>query len=170
MTETRTETGETLDLAFTLNGAEVVRRIPTSRVLVDLLRDDLGLKGTRLACGRTVCGACTVLVDGVPRAACSTFAFEVEGAEVLTIEGLEEADGTLDPVQRAFSEMSAFQCGYCTSGMILLTRALLDAHPDPDRATITEWISSNICRCTGYGLILEAVVRAARLRAGRSRA
>lgn len=151
-----------IEIAFTLNGAPMRCTTTTSRVLSDLLRDDLDLKGTRVACGRTVCGACSVLVDGFPRAACSTFAFELEGREVTTIEGLEAPDSTLDPVQAAFARKSAFQCGFCTSGMILLARALLAEHPQPDRETIKEWISSNICRCTGYQLIIEAVEEAAR--------
>jgi carbon-monoxide dehydrogenase small subunit len=161
--------GETVDLVFTLNGAETRATVPTSRVLSDLLRDAMALKGLNVACGRTVCGACTVLIDGVPRAACSTFAFEVDGAAVLTIEGLESKEGELDPVQAAFAKLSAFQCGYCTPGMILTARALLDSHPTPDEATIREHISSNICRCTGYALILEAVAEAARLRLAEGR-
>jgi carbon-monoxide dehydrogenase small subunit len=159
MTATQAET--TLPLAFTLNGAPVSVTVPTNRTLADLLRDDMRLKGTRIACGRTVCGACTVLIDGVPRAACSAFAWEVDGATVTTIEGVEGRDGAPDAVQRAFARFSAFQCGYCTSGMVLMTRALLAEHPRPDRDTIRDWISSNICRCTGYGLILEAVEAAA---------
>ncbi|KAA2312411.1 (2Fe-2S)-binding protein [Pseudooceanicola sediminis] len=151
-----------LRVAFTLNGRETTVETVTSRVLSDLLRDDMNLKGTRVSCGRTVCGACSVLVDGFPRAACSTFAFEVEGRDVQTIEGVEAPDGTLDPVQAAFAAKSAFQCGFCTSGMILLAKSLLATHPDPDRATIIAWISSNICRCTGYELIVEAVQDAAR--------
>ena len=160
----------TLPLAFTLNGRPVARTVPTSRLLSDLLRDDLNLKGTRVACGRTVCGACTVLIDGVPRAACSTFAFEVEGAEVLTIEGVEAPGRQMDAVQRAFARLSAFQCGFCTSGMVLLVRALLDENPRPDPATVRAHISSNICRCTGYGLILDAVELAATLRAAEAEA
>ncbi|MWD26490.1 (2Fe-2S)-binding protein [Aquicoccus sp. SCR17] len=166
---TLSENGK-IDIAFTLNGQPVSRATTTSRTLSDLLRDDMDLKGTRVACGRTVCGACSVLVDGFPRAACSTFAFEVEGRSVTTIEGLEAEDGTLDPVQAAFAKKSAFQCGYCTSGMILLARALLAEHQRPDRETIREWISSNICRCTGYQLIIEAVEEAAETMAGKEAA
>lgn len=149
-----------LDIRFTLNGKPVSLATTTNRVLADLLRDDLFLKGTKIACGRTVCGACNVMVDGVPRASCSTFAFEIDGCSVTTIEGLESADG-LDPVQAAFARKSAFQCGFCTSGMIVLARALLSENPDPDRDTIRDWISSNTCRCTGYQLIIEAVEDAA---------
>ena len=147
-------------LSCRVNGAEIAQQIPTSRVLSDFLREDLALTGTKPACGRTVCGACTVLIDGVPRAACSTFAFEAEGREVTTIEGLEQGNA-LDPLQAAFARKSAFQCGFCTAGMILLAKGLLAEHPRPSRAQVTEWISSNICRCTGYALIVEAIMEAA---------
>lgn len=152
----------TLRVSFTLNGHAQTVDTVTTRVLSDLLRDDMNLKGTRVSCGRSVCGACSVLVDGFPRAACSTFAFELEGREVETIEGVEAADGALDPVQLAFAAKSAFQCGFCTSGMVLLAKSLLSVNPDPDRATIVAWISSNICRCTGYEVIIEAVQDAAK--------
>jgi aerobic carbon-monoxide dehydrogenase small subunit len=108
-----------------------------------------------------VCGSCTVLVDGTPVAACSKFAFQIDGSRVTTVEGLG-AGGALDPVQQAFVDNAAFQCGYCTSGMILLSKALLAHDPDPDRATIVEWLSSNVCRCTGYTQIIAAVEDAAR--------
>ena len=152
----------TIALAFTLNGEAIEMEVPTSLTVADLLRDQLGLKGGNVSCARAVCGACTVLVDGRPTAACATFAFELEGTELRTIEGLESEDGSLNPVQDAFADLSAFQCGYCTPGMIMLARALLDRDPDPDEVTITKWISSNICRCTGYKLIVEAVRQAAR--------
>ncbi len=148
-------------LTFQLNGAATNRRVAVERTLADLLRDELDLKGCKIACSRGVCGACVALVDGLPVAACSTFAFQVQGCSVLTIEGLETG-GKLHTIQQAFVDRSAFQCGFCTSGMVLLSKALLDQHPDPDRATIVEWLSSNVCRCTGYGLIVEAVQDAAR--------
>lgn len=151
------------DLSFTLNGAPVETATATATALADLLRESRDGRGTKLACERAVCGACTVLVDGVPRASCSVFAFEVEGCDVRTVEGLT-ADGNLSPVQAAFADNAAFQCGFCTAGMILLTEALLARDPDPDDATIRDWLSSNICRCTGYSLILEAVRDAARRR------
>jgi len=149
------------DLSFTLNGAPVETATTTATTLADLLRDRRDGRGTKLACERAVCGACTVLVDDVPRASCSVFAFEVEGSAVRTVEGLAH-DGELSPVQAAFADNSAFQCGFCTAGMILLTEALLVREPDPDDASIRDWISSNICRCTGYSLVLEAVRDAAR--------
>lgn len=148
-------------LEFTLNGNTQKLEVPTNLTVTALLRDHLGLTGGNVSCARAVCGACTALVDGRPTAACSTFAFELNGANVRTIEGLEATDGSLDPVQEAFADHSAFQCGYCTPGMIMLARALLDRDPDPSEATITRWISSNICRCTGYAMIVEAVKDAA---------
>ncbi len=152
--------GPDLELTFTLNGAPVTVAATTATTLADLLREQLGLRGTKLSCSRSVCGACTVLVDGRPAASCATFAFEVAGADVRTVEGA--ADGAaLGAVQAAFADNSAFQCGYCTSGMIMLTEALLATDPDPDEATIKDWISSNVCRCTGYTLIIEAVRDAA---------
>ena len=157
---------KTADTAFqhsiTLNGKAVVTEIPTSLTLIDLLREQQRLRGHNISCARGVCGACTVIIDNRPAAACSTFAFEVDGTDVRTIEGLEDANGKLDPVQEAFADLSAFQCGYCTPGMIMLARSLLDCDPDPDAATITNWVSSNICRCTGYRLIVEAIQDAAR--------
>ena len=153
--------GPLFDLSFTLNGAPVGIATTTATTLADLLRERHDGRGTKLACERAVCGACTVLVDDVPRASCSVFAFEVAGSDVRTVEGLA-ANGDLSPVQAAFADNSAFQCGFCTAGMILLTEALLTRQPDPDDATIRDWISSNICRCTGYSLILEAVRDAAR--------
>ena len=148
----------TLTLAFRLNGADVTREIPTSAVLAEVLREELGCLGVKLACSRAVCGACTVLLDGVPIASCATFAFRAEGAEVTTIEGVAEDD----PVRRAFADHSAFQCGYCTPGMILLAKALLARTPNPTREEIIAWMSSGLCRCTGYQMIVEAVEIAAR--------
>jgi carbon-monoxide dehydrogenase small subunit len=148
----------TLTLSFRLNGAEVTRGIATSAVLAEVLREDLGCMGVKLACSRAVCGACTVLLDGAPVASCATFAFRADGAEVTTIEGVAEDD----PVRRAFAEHSAFQCGYCTPGMILLAKALLARSPHPTRDEIVAWMSSGLCRCTGYQMIVEAVEIAAR--------
>jgi carbon-monoxide dehydrogenase small subunit len=162
MTAELADGGPTVPLEFTLNGAKARLEVPTNLTLADLLREHFALKGTRLACARAVCGACTVLIDGRPAASCATFAFEIDGAEIMTIEGLESPDGTLDPIQEAFAANSAFQCGYCTSGMILLAKALLACCPDPDQATIVKWISSNICRCMSYTLIVEAVQDAVR--------
>ena len=112
-------------------------------------------------CDQAVCGACTVLLDGQPVAACSTFAFMAEGAEITTIEGLAARD-RLDPVQQAFLETGAVQCGFCTAGLVLSVHALLRRIPDPDDATIAHWLEAHVCRCTGYAAILDAVRLAAR--------
>lgn len=143
-----------------VNGADCRHEVSTSRVLADFLRDDLGLKGTKVSCGRSVCGACTVLIDGAPRAACSAFVFEADGCEIETVEGLEGKEGVPNPLQQAFIRRSAFQCGFCTSGMLMLLWGLLRDNPNPDRAEILRWVSSNTCRCTGYSLIVEAVEEA----------
>jgi len=147
-------------LRLTLNGTERSLTVPVERTAADLLRDDLRQTGVRIGCSRGVCGACVALVDGVPAATCAMFAFQLDGCAVQTIEGLAKS-GQLHPVQQAFVDQGAFQCGYCTSGMVLLTKALLEQHPQPDRATICEWISSNVCRCTGYAQIIAAVEQAA---------
>jgi carbon-monoxide dehydrogenase small subunit len=149
-----------IEVACSLNGRQRNLTVPPHRVLADVLRDELGLKGCKVACDAAVCGACTVLVDGAPTAACSTFAFEVDGAEVTTIEGLGEPDAP-HLLQQIFLERDAFQCGFCTPGMILTVEALLREHPNPDEATIREWLSGNTCRCTGYQMIVEAVQAAA---------
>jgi carbon-monoxide dehydrogenase small subunit len=129
--------------------------------LADVLREDLQLLGCKIGCDQAVCGACTVLVDDIPVTACTTFAFELDGETVTTIEGLAEG-GSLHRVQRAFLEHGAFQCGFCTPGMILSVKALLARHPEPDEALIRQWLNANICRCTGYQMIVEAVRAAAR--------
>ena len=149
-----------LSVRFRLNGKDCAVEVPANLPLISLLRDVCTTTGTKLSCARGVCGSCTVLIDGVPGASCSLFAFHADGAELTTIEGLA-ADGQLHPIQEAFARKSAFQCGYCTGGMILLTKALLDRNPNPDSAEVAEWISSNVCRCTGYSLIVEAVLDAA---------
>ena len=150
-----------IQIQFTLNGNAHSTSVAPQRTLIDYLRDSLGLTGAKLGCSRGVCGACTVLVDGQPVASCSMFAFQADGTSVTTIEGVATAQG-LDPIQQAFADHAGFQCGYCTPGMVLLTRALLAAHPNPDRATIVEWLSSNVCRCTGYAQIIAAVEAAAK--------
>ena len=146
---------------FELNGESRSDVVAPNAVLVDYLRDTCQLKGAKIGCSRGVCGACTVLIDGKPVASCSAFAFQIDGAQVITIEGLSR-DGILDPIQQAFVDNTAFQCGYCTAGMILLVKAMLTRHPNPDRATITDWLSSNVCRCTGYAQIIAAVEDAVR--------
>ena len=152
---------EVIEIAVTINGRAHRLNVAPRRVLADVLREDLQLLGCKIGCDQAVCGACTVLVDEMPVTACTTFAFEVDRKTVITIEGLAEGGG-LDPVQRAFLEHGAFQCGFCTPGMILSVKALLARHPEPDEALIRQWLSANICRCTGYQMIVEAVRAAAR--------
>lgn len=148
-------------ITFELNGERRQASVAPNMLLVDFLRDEEQLKGAKIGCSRGVCGSCTVLVDGTPVAACSKFAFQIDATKVTTIEGLAKGD-VLDPVQQAFVDNAAFQCGYCTSGMILVTKALLAQNQNPDRATIIEWLSSNVCRCTGYAQIIAAVEDAAK--------
>lgn len=147
-------------LTFRLNGRPVEVDVPPGRRLLDLLREDLGLTGTKEGCGEGECGACTVLVDGKPRLSCLTAAIQVEGKEVLTIEGLAK-DGKLHPLQKAFIETAGVQCGFCTPGFIMAAYALLLVNPKPTRQEVREWLSGNLCRCTGYEQIVEAVLRAA---------
>jgi carbon-monoxide dehydrogenase small subunit len=147
-------------LSMTVNGAPCACEVASNAVLADVLRDALGLRGCKVACDQGVCGACTVLMDARPVAACATFAFTAEGRSVVTVEGLAQ-DGVLHAVQTSFLENSAFQCGFCTSGMMLSIVALLQAHPAPDDDTIRDWLGGNVCRCTGYGQIVEAVRQAA---------
>ncbi|WP_395103545.1 (2Fe-2S)-binding protein [Actinomadura sp. SCN-SB] len=129
--------------------------------LADLLRDTLGLTGTHLGCEHGVCGACTVLLDGEPVRSCIVLAVQADGRSVTTIEGVGEPDGRLSPVQQAFCDAHALQCGYCTPGMVLAAQALLDERPNPSREEIDDALGGNICRCTGYVQIREAVERAA---------
>ena len=145
---------------FIVNGIPHDVMVADQQTLADLLRDQLGLTGCKVGCDQGVCGACTVLVDGTPTAACSCFAFQAEGAAIETIEGLS-GRGQLDAIQQAFLETGAVQCGFCTAGLILSVHALLRRHPDPDDATIRHWLEGHVCRCTGYVAILDAVRLAA---------
>ncbi|WP_328896678.1 (2Fe-2S)-binding protein [Streptomyces sp. NBC_00236] len=154
--------GGLITVGFDIDGRPRTERIAPNTVLLDLLRERYGLSGVKASCERGVCGACTTLIDGIPTASCSVFAFGVDGRSLETIAG-QAVDGELGPVQRAFAECGGFQCGYCTPGMIMLTTALLREHPDPDEETIRSWISSNVCRCTGYAMIIDSVRRAAAL-------
>ena len=140
-----------------VNGEEVEGWVEPKRTLLDFIRDDLNLTGTKKGCDLGNCGACTVLVDGRPINSCLMLAVEAEGSEVLTIEGL--AEGTkLDPIQEAFIHYGAIQCGYCTPGMILSAKALLDENPRPTEREVRIAISGNLCRCTGYKKIVEAIL------------
>lgn len=154
-------------LRFRLNGRPVEVEVPPGRRLLDLLREDLGLTGTKEGCGEGECGACTVLVDGKPRLSCLTLAIQVEGKDVLTVEGLGQA-GRLHPLQEAFVEGASVQCGFCTPGFLMAAYALLLANPNPTRPEVREWLSGNLCRCTGYEQIVEAVLRAAEKMKGKT--
>jgi aerobic carbon-monoxide dehydrogenase small subunit len=149
-------------IQFILNGQEQSAEADPNLMLVDLLRSKFLLSGVKVSCDQAVCGACTVLVDDRPVSSCSTFAFEIDGHRVETIEGLAR-DGKLSPVQQAFVAKTAFQCGFCTPGFIMTVTAMLRANPKPDAATVRRWLSSNVCRCTGYKMILEAVEMAAQI-------
>ncbi len=147
-------------LRLWVNGEEHRLEVPAHRLLVDVLREDLGLTGTKRACDIGVCGSCTVLVDGVSVSACLMLALRADGCRVTTVEGLADGD-RLHPVQRAFLEHWGFQCGYCTPGMMLTAVELLRHDPAPSRETVREALMGNLCRCTGYRKIVDAVVAAA---------
>ena len=142
-----------------VNGMEREAEVPAGRLLLDFLRYDLGLTGSKEGCGVGVCGACTVLVDGELHASCITLAVAVEGAEVTTIEGIAEAE-RLHPVQQAFIDHGGFQCGICTPGQVISAKALLDFNPHPTGDEIKRWMMGNLCRCTGYYGIINSVAAA----------
>ena len=149
-----------MTLEFYVNDKPVSVETEPGRRLLDILREDLGLTGTKEGCGEGECGACTVLLEGKAAHACLVLAIHLEGKRVVTIEGLA-ASGELDPLQNAFVEESAIQCGFCTAGMIMSAKALLMENPDPTEEEIRIAISGNICRCTGYSQIIRAIKRAA---------
>ena len=149
-------------VSFVLNGVEIRMRIEDHLRLIDLLRDELGLTGTKEGCGEGECGACTVIVDGRAVNSCLYPALEIEGKEVVTVEGLLEKANQLSILQKAFVDSGAIQCGYCTPGMIMSAKALLDSNPEPSEDEIRDSLQGNLCRCTGYTQIIEAVKQAAR--------
>lgn len=151
------------DVRLRVNGQAVALALPAHALLLDVLRDRLELKGARRSCDMQVCGACTVLVDGAPVSACTYLAVEVDGRAVLTVEGLADGD-RLDPLQEAFIEHGAVQCGFCTAGMLLTARALLAEEPSPSPARVAEYLKGNLCRCTGYRKILDAILACATTR------
>jgi carbon-monoxide dehydrogenase small subunit len=151
----------TRTISFKLNGAPVTANVQPHHNLVELLQGQFSLTGARETCGQGLCGCCTVIVDGKPVSGCLYLASFVDGAVVITIEGLDTRD-KLSPVQEAFIEASAFQCGYCTPGFILMVTKLLEEHADPDDETIKHYLSGNLCRCATYPEVIQAVKLAAK--------
>ena len=143
-------------LSFTLNGSEVDVIVTPTETLLDVLREKLGVTGPKRGCDDGDCGTCTVIIDGEPVRSCLTIALTVQGKSVLTVEGLS-VDGDMHPLQKAFHEHGAFQCGFCTPGMLMSAKALLDSNPNPSRDEIRIYMSGNLCRCGGYEEIVEAI-------------
>ncbi|OGQ78457.1 MAG: hypothetical protein A3F90_04930 [Deltaproteobacteria bacterium RIFCSPLOWO2_12_FULL_60_19] len=152
---------QTIALSFTVNGRAYDLDVEPHELLLDVIRDRLALTGAKRSCDVQVCGACTLLLDGRPVSACTLPAFEARGKKILTIEGLAE-NGTLHPLQQAFIEHGGFQCGFCTPGMILTAKLLLDENPDPTEKELKHFMHGNICRCTGYKKIVESILAAAK--------
>lgn len=146
---------------FNVNGVNHQVEIEDDLRLLDLIRNTLHMTGTKEGCGEGECGACTVLLEGETVNSCLVLAFQAEGKKIETIESLDREDGSLHPIQQAFLEEGAVQCGFCTPGMVLSAKALLDHNPSPDKEEIRESISGNLCRCTGYNKIAEAIEKAA---------
>ena len=146
-------------IRLTVNGIEHQLEIPARRLLVDCLRYDLGLTGTKEGCSVGVCGACTVLIDGEMAASCIILAVAADGAQITTIEGIAQ-EGRLHPVQQAFIDHGGFQCGICTPGQVIAAKALLDVNPSPTEDEVKAWMMGNLCRCTGYYGILNSIAAA----------
>lgn len=146
---------------FVLNGSKATLQCADHELLVDVIRERLDLKGTKRSCDVEVCGACTVLLDGLAVSSCTTLAAELDGRSLVTVEGLADADG-LNVVQQAFVDHGAAQCGFCTPGMVMSVQALAMDHPDADADTVRDYLAGTICRCTGYTKILEAAEEAVR--------
>ncbi len=156
-----------MQVTLTVNGQNISRDVEPRTLLADFLRDDLRLTGTHVGCDTTQCGCCIVHVDGKAMKSCTMFAVQADGASVITIEGLASPDGTLHPVQAAFREHHGLQCGFCTPGMVMMGADIVRRIPGADEATVRHELEGNICRCTGYQGIVEAIVDAAS-QAGRS--
>jgi carbon-monoxide dehydrogenase small subunit len=148
-----------MKIELIVNGARKIVDVKPNELLINVLREKLGLTGTKYGCGIGECGACTVMVDSEPVLSCLTLAVEVAGREITTIEGIAK-DGQLDPIQEAFIEEGAIQCGYCTPGFIITAKALLNENRSPSREEIIEYIKGNLCRCTGYINIIKAIQKA----------
>jgi carbon-monoxide dehydrogenase small subunit len=152
------------DVTLTVNGVPYPIQVPARRLLSDAIRHDVGLTGTHVGCEHGVCGACTVLLDGAPTRSCLVFAVSADSAAITTTEGCLTPDGELGPVQQAFRDCHALQCGFCTPGFITTITAYLEDHPRPTEAEAREAIGGNLCRCTGYQNIVSAVLRAAEIK------
>jgi carbon-monoxide dehydrogenase small subunit len=146
------------DLDITVNGVTYQMAVEPRKTLLEFLREDLNLTGAKEGCGLGECGTCTVLLDGKPIKSCITLALQADGREVTTIEGMENPDGTLHPIQQAFIDHGAIQCGFCTPGMALSAKALLDENRAPTEFEVRQAIAGNLCRCTGYQKIVEAIL------------
>jgi carbon-monoxide dehydrogenase small subunit len=145
----------------TINGQPHEVKVPARRTLVDMLRYDLDMTGTKETCSVGVCGACTVLIDGEIAASCITLAVQADGANITTIEGVANGE-TLHPLQQSFIDHGGFQCGICTSGQIVAAKSLLDSNPSPTEEQVKEWMMGNLCRCTGYYQIMESIMKASK--------
>jgi carbon-monoxide dehydrogenase small subunit len=150
----------TLPVSLTINGRRRDLTIEPRETLAEVLRERLALTGTKVSCDAQVCGACTVLVDAVPVSACTYLAFDADGKRIRTVEGLADGD-RLSPLQQSFIDHAAFQCGFCTPGMLMAATALLDENPHPSRDEVVEGLEGNLCRCTGYAQIIDAVLATA---------
>lgn len=157
----------TVSLQLVVNGIAHSAEVEARRTLADFLRDELGLTGTHLGCEQGACGACTIIVDAMPVRACLLLAAQAQGSEIQTVEGLAE-NGELNPLQQAFKAHHALQCGFCTPGFLMAASALLQRNPAPSETQVREFLSGNICRCTGYQFIVDAVLAAAETMAHRA--
>ncbi|MGH2406520.1 MAG: (2Fe-2S)-binding protein [Candidatus Limnocylindrales bacterium] len=156
--------GRTIALHLRVDGEDRSIDVPADRLLIDVLRSDLGLTGTKEGCGVGVCGACTIISDGRLLSSCIVLAAAVQGADITTVEGLAAPDGSLSALQEAFIRFGGFQCGICTPGQLVAATALLDRDPSPSEMDVRAWLAGNLCRCTGYRGIIEAVLQAAEVR------
>ena len=154
-----------IEISFKINGQPTTLSVAPQKTLLEMIREDLLLTGTKEGCGHGECGTCTVLLDGQTVNSCLVLAAEADGKELFTVEGLSQGD-ELHPLQKAFTEHHGLQCGFCTSGMLITSKALLDKNPDPSREEIREGLAGNLCRCTGYVKIIDSIQAAAKVMKG----